>query len=212
MVPNSQTLPSRTVMIWGPADTSLGTTTAGAAKPREPHRHRAEQRRDLMKPPVLDVTPPAAGRAVRPRNRMILGLRGNDRLLHPCQKLLRLRQRQPQIRDIAKVVGPADLQHLDTSCPAVGPRFDQLKPTHPRSPSRQRPDRSYRFRPYPPISGHSLNHIISHGPAHAGLHHSCLRSDKSVSRKIGGSSLPPQHEQSGRRTACSQACAATTAC
>jgi hypothetical protein len=28
---------------------------------------------------------------------MILGFRGNDRLLHPCQKLLRLRQRQPQI-------------------------------------------------------------------------------------------------------------------
>src|SRR5690349_13969456 len=82
---------------------------------------------------------------------MILGLGGNDRLLHPCQKLLRLRQRQPQIRDLAKVVGPADLQHLDTPCPAVDPRFDQLQnPPHPRSPSRQRPDRSYRFRPYPP--------------------------------------------------------------
>src|SRR5690349_24781787 len=82
---------------------------------------------------------------------MILGLGGNDRLLHPCQKLLRLRQRQPQIRDLAKVVGPADLQHLHTPCPAVGPRFHQLQnPPHPRSPSRQRPDRSYRFRPYPP--------------------------------------------------------------
>src|SRR5690349_20725913 len=82
---------------------------------------------------------------------MILGLGGNDRLLHPCQKLLRLRQRQPQIRDLAKVVGPADLQYLHTPCPAVGPRFHQLQnPPHPRSPSRQRPDRSYRFRPYPP--------------------------------------------------------------
>ena len=60
---------------------------------------------------------------------MIRGLRGNDRLLHPCQKLLRLRQRQPQIRYIGKVVDPADLQHLDTPRPAVGPRFNQREPT-----------------------------------------------------------------------------------
>ena len=52
---------------------------------------------------------------------MIAGLRGNDRLLHPCQKLLRLRQRQPQIRDIAKVVGPADLQHLKALVRIAGP-------------------------------------------------------------------------------------------
>src|SRR5690349_24985514 len=100
---------------------------------------------------------------------MILGLGGNDRLLHPCQKLLRLRQRQPQIRDLAKVVGPADLQHLHTPCPAVGPRFHQLQPPpHPRSPSRQRPDRSYRFRPYPP-SLWTLPSLLS------GPDHKCLR-------------------------------------
>src|SRR5689334_1954370 len=136
-----------------PADTPLGAATVSAEKSRQPHRHPAEQRRDLMKPPVLDVAFPAAGRAIRPQNRMVVGLRGNDRFLNTRQKLLCLRQRQPQIRDIAKVVGPADLQHLDTPCPAVGPRFDQLQsPPHPRSPSRQRPDRSYRFRPYPPSS------------------------------------------------------------
>ena len=145
----------RPTMRW-PADTRLGAATASAAKPRQPHGHPAEQRRDLMKPPVLDVASPAAGRAIRPQNRMIVGLRGNHRLLNTRQKLLCLGQRQPQIRDIAKVVGPADLQHVDTPCPAVGPRFDQLQnPPHPRSPSRQRPDRSYRFRPYPPSSGHS---------------------------------------------------------
>ena len=60
-----------------------------------------------MKPPVLDLTPTAAGRAVRPQNRMIVGLRGDHRLLHPRQKLLRLGQRQAQIRDIAKGRGTA---------------------------------------------------------------------------------------------------------
>ena len=140
----------RPTMRW-PADTRLGTATASAAKPRKPHRHPAEQRRDLVQPPILDVTSPAAGRAIRSQNRMIVGLRGNDRLLNARQKLLRLGQRQPQIRDVAKVVGPADLHHVDTPRPAVSPRFDQLQnPPHPRSPSRQRPDRSYRFRPYPP--------------------------------------------------------------
>jgi hypothetical protein len=125
----------RPTMRW-PADTSLGTTTAGAAKPREPHRHRAEQRRDLMKPPVLDVTPPAAGRAVRPRNRMIVGLRGHHRLLDTRQDLLCLGQRQPQIRNVAEAVGPTDLHHIDTSCPVVSSRFDQLQnPPHPRSPA-----------------------------------------------------------------------------
>ena len=33
-----------------------------------------------------------------------------------------------------------------------------------------------------------ISHIIAYDPVHAGLHHICLRSDKSVSRKIGGSS------------------------
>ena len=140
----------RPTMRW-PADTSLGATTAGAAKPREPHRHRAEQRRDLMKPPVLDVTSPAAGRAVRPQCRVIVGLRGYHRLLHARQDLLCLGQRQPQIRNVAKVVGPADLHHVDTAGPVVSSRFDQLQnPPHPRSPSRQRPDRSYRFRAHTP--------------------------------------------------------------
>ena len=116
----------RPTMRW-PADTSLGTTTAGAAKPREPHRHRAEQRRHLMQPPVLDVTPPATGRALRPRNRMIVGLRGHHRLLDTRQDLLCLGQRQPQIRNVAKVVGPADLHHVDTSCPVVSSRSTNCK-------------------------------------------------------------------------------------
>ena len=112
----------RPTMRW-PADTRLGAATASAAKPRQPHGHPAEQRRDLTKPPVLDVASTAAGRAIRPQNRMIAGLHGNDRLLNARQKLLCLRQRQPQIRDIAKVVGPADLQHLEHSVPGCRSPF-----------------------------------------------------------------------------------------
>ena len=66
---------------------------------------------------------------------MVVGLRRNDRLLNTGQKLLCLGQRQPQIRDIAKVVGPADLQHIDVPCSAVSSRFDQpQQPSHARSP------------------------------------------------------------------------------
>jgi hypothetical protein len=69
----------------------------------------------------------------------------------PRQDPLCLGQRQPQIRNVTKIAGPADLHHVDISCPAVSPRFDQLQnPPHTRSPSRQRPDRSYRSRAHTP--------------------------------------------------------------
>ena len=106
---------SELVQLWcratmrRPADTRRATTTAGAAKPREPHRTRAEQRRDLMKPPILDVTSTAAGQAVWPQNHMPVGLRGHHRLLHASQKLLPLGQRQPQIRDMGS-------RHGSTCC------------------------------------------------------------------------------------------------
>ena len=145
----------RPTMRW-PVDARLGAAAASAAKSRQPHGRPTEQRRDLVKPPVLDVAFPAAGRAIWPQNRMLVGLRGDHRLLNTRQKLLCLGQRQPQIPDIAKVVGPADLQHVDTPCPAVGPRFDQLQnPPHPRSPSRQRPTGHTASVPIPPVFGHS---------------------------------------------------------
>jgi len=104
-----------------------------------------------MKPPVLDVTSTAARRAVRPQNRMLVGLRGDHRLLHARQKLLRLEQRQPQMRDIAKVAGRHDLHDVDTRSGAISLRFDHPQnPPHPRSPGRQWPNRSYRLRPHPP--------------------------------------------------------------
>src|SRR5271166_3924081 len=118
-----------------PTDTCLAMPTADAAKPRQPHLHTTEQRRDPMKPPVLDVTSTAARRAVRPQNRMLVGLRGDHRLLHARQELLRLGQRQPQMRDIAKVAGRPDLHDVDTRSGAISLRFDHPQnPPHPRSP------------------------------------------------------------------------------
>jgi hypothetical protein len=55
-----------------PVDPRLGATTAGAGKAGKPDRHRAEQRRDLMQPPTLDVTPTTAGRTARSPNRMVM--------------------------------------------------------------------------------------------------------------------------------------------
>src|SRR3954467_11001341 len=137
-------------MRW-PTGSRLGATTAGAEKAAKPHRHPPEQRCDLMRPPVLDVTAPAAGRAMRPQTRMVAGLRSYHRLLDPRQKLLCLGQGQSQTCNVTKVVGPTDLHHVDPLCPVVEARFDQLQnPPHPRSLSRQHPDQSYRFYPHPP--------------------------------------------------------------
>src|SRR5215213_4727623 len=60
---------------------------------------------------------------------------------------------QPQVGDVAQVAGPAELHQLDAARPAVCARFDQLQhQSHPRSPSRKRPGRSYRPLRTPPIS------------------------------------------------------------
>jgi hypothetical protein len=86
---------------------------------------------------------------------MVAGLRGHDRLLDAGQQLLGLGQRQAQAGDVAKVAGTAELQHVDAARPTVGPHLDQPQhQAHPQSPSQQRPGRSHRSRPHPPISGH----------------------------------------------------------
>src|SRR4051812_572526 len=82
---------------------------------------------------------------------MVAGLRGDHRLLDAGQQPLGLRQRQPQVRDVAEVTGPAELHQLDTARPAVSPRFHQLqRQTHPRPPSWLRPNWSYRSRTHSP--------------------------------------------------------------
>ena len=82
---------------------------------------------------------------------MISRLRGDDRLLHASQKLLRLGQRQTQVRDIAKIAASAELHHVNTRPAAFVPGLDQPQnPPHPRCPTQHRPGQSYRFRRYPP--------------------------------------------------------------
>src|SRR5208283_2659679 len=82
---------------------------------------------------------------------MPAGLRGDHCLLHARQKLLRLEQRKPQMRYVAKVAGRPDLHDVDTRSGAISLRFDQPQnPPHLRSPGRQWPNRSYRLRPHPP--------------------------------------------------------------
>jgi len=93
--------------------TRLAKTTAGAAKPRGPHRRGAKQRRHTMKPPLLDVTDLTARRAIRTQNRVIVGLNGDNHLLQARQDLLRLSQRQPQLRDLAEATKWSDIQHID---------------------------------------------------------------------------------------------------
>jgi hypothetical protein len=77
--------------------------TAGAAKPRETHRHSAKQRRHPMQPPVLDMTRMTARRTIRTQNRVVVRLDGDHHLLQAREDLLRLGQCQPQRGDIAEV-------------------------------------------------------------------------------------------------------------
>ncbi len=138
------------------ADTRLAMTTAGAAKPRKPHRHRAEQRRHPVKPPILDVTRLTARRAIRTQNRVIVRLDRDYRLPQARQDLLRLSRRQPQLRDLAEATKGPDILHIDDPCRTIDPCFNQAQyPRDPRTPSRQPIGQSYRLRPHPPRSGHS---------------------------------------------------------
>jgi Uma2 family endonuclease len=121
---------SELVQLWcratvrRPADTRRAMTTAGAAKTWEPHRNRAERRRDLMKPAILDVTSTAAGRAVWPQNHMPVGLRGHHCLLHASQKLLPPRLAiSPRSRDRLITI-------TSTLCPRLSGSASTNRKTH----------------------------------------------------------------------------------
>jgi Fe2+ transport system protein FeoA len=112
-----------------PAGRSFVMTTPRTAKSRKPHGHYTKQRRDLVRPPIVDMTPSVAGRADRSRRRIGFGLRGHHDLLHARQKLLRLGQRQTQMCDIAKRATLGDLDHVVTSRQAIGLSLNE--PQHP---------------------------------------------------------------------------------
>ena len=117
-------------MRW-PGDTALDVTAADATKPRQLYHHLAEWCCEQMAAAAIDVAPTTARRTLWPPSREISRLRGDDRLLHARQKLLRLGQRQPQIGYVAGPVRPADLHYVYTGQPAGHAGLDQLQhPTH----------------------------------------------------------------------------------
>src|SRR5271165_3198240 len=88
---------------------------------------------------------------------MPAGLRGDHRLLNTRQKLLRLGQRQPQMRDIAKVAGRPDL-HDAIPGPGLSVSVSTNRKTHPIRdlPAGNGPTGHIACVLIPSLSGHSL--------------------------------------------------------
>jgi hypothetical protein len=158
-------LRGRPAVRW-PADASLSTTTPSTQKPGEPYPHLAEQCGNPVRPPVFHMAPPAAGTAVRPQHRVVVGLRGDDLLLNLRQQLLPLGQCQTELGDIDKTIGPDELHDVDAQGLTVDPSSNQPQNSpHPRSPQPAiyPADRTaYVF--IPPISGQSR--MIAHIPVY----------------------------------------------
>ena len=83
----------RSASRW-PTYARLGAMAGRAQKPGKPHHHFAEQRRDAVTPPVLQVALSGAAPATRPQSPMTVDLPGNHRSLNARQKLLRFGQGQ----------------------------------------------------------------------------------------------------------------------
>jgi hypothetical protein len=106
-----------------------------------------------MASPAVDVTPTTTRWTLWPPSRKISRLRGDNRLLHACQKLLRLRQRQPQIGYVAGPVRPADLHYVYPSHSAGHARLDQSQyPTHRRPPGQHLLTGHIDARQIPPVA------------------------------------------------------------
>ena len=88
-----------------------------------------------MVPVVLQVANTIAARAIWPPDNVVPRLRDGDLTLHIRRRLLRLGQGQPQIRDIAKAIGPADLPEARAEIPTLGAGLDQRQnPCHAPTP------------------------------------------------------------------------------
>jgi hypothetical protein len=75
---------------------------------------------------------------------MAADLPSNYRSLNANQKLLRSRQSQTQVRDIAKTSRPADLYQIGAQASGIITSRNQPQcPSHPRSPAGYPSDRSY---------------------------------------------------------------------
>jgi hypothetical protein len=85
------------------------------------------------------MAPPAAGTALRPQHRVVVGLRGDNLLLNFRQQMLPLGQCQTQLGDIDKTIGPDELHDVDAQGLTVSLSPNQPQnPPHPRPPSRLR--------------------------------------------------------------------------
>jgi hypothetical protein len=122
--------------IGKPADNGFAVTALGAAKPRQPDSHRAEQRRHPMKPPVLDVTRLATRTTSRTQNRVIFSLHLDHHSRQACQNLLCVRQPHPEVRDIAE---RPNIRYADDPARTVQSHFNQAQdPCHPQPPAHNR--------------------------------------------------------------------------
>jgi hypothetical protein len=144
-----------------PIDAGLDMTTADAAEPWEPQRHRTEHRRNLPEPPVIDMASTAAGRTDRPCRHERLGLLGNDRLLHAPQNLLAFGQRETKVFDISHVACETDFHHVDPICRGGSLRIDQSQnPAHPSPPGQYPMTGHIASKAIPPLSGHSPRELL----------------------------------------------------
>ena len=123
----------RPAMRW-PADATRVVTTAGAAKPREPHRHRAEQRRDRMVLPVFDVASSVARRTLRTQNcrrgrspAVMISCCTRTRSCFASESV------KPSSRNLANVAASAELHDVNAPSRTRCSRLDEpLEPPHPR--------------------------------------------------------------------------------
>jgi hypothetical protein len=116
----------RAAMRW-PVDPSLRPAATGTPEARQPDRDRAEYGGHPAASVVFDPACGSAASAARPLGGMVSALRGDDRLLNAGQKLLALRERQTQIREIAQITGAVKLQNVNAARRTLGPTLHQAQ-------------------------------------------------------------------------------------
>jgi hypothetical protein len=112
-----------------PIDACLDAAARGTAKPRQRECHLPEQRRDRVVTTIFHPANPIATGANRPPDRVPPRPRAADLELNPREQLLRFREGQSQIGDIAEVIRLADLH--DVHAGTVAPGYRQLQNPRP---------------------------------------------------------------------------------
>jgi hypothetical protein len=103
----------------------LKTAARGTAKSGQPHRHLPEERRYSVFAIIFHPTNLIAAGANRPPDRVLPRLRGGDLALNPREQLLRFREGQSQIGDIAEIIRLADLHDVHARTLTPGCRQPQ---------------------------------------------------------------------------------------